>query len=360
MRKIEKYIQKEIGLSFLFTLCVLIVILWIVQSLKFIGIFLRSAEGIFSFLKLIILSLPDTLTIITPISLFIAVITVFNRLMVEKEMTSLFSLGYSFWDVTKPLLKLAALFSTIVYFVSLFILPASFKEMRNMEARLKTSFPSVLAQEGVFTSFQDITLYVNKKQNRRLEGILAYIHKDKENPYTISAKTGEIIVQNGIPKIFMAQGTRQEKDVNTNEISILYFDKTIISLVEESPKSLNRRPRKSYERGILELLSFENFYKDGGLVLLAEGFQRLLTPLYSIAFSCIAAFFLLMSRFNREGNFAPMTKAVFTAILIQGASIAFLNMGAKNGFAILLAYLLVIGTIFSFILYTKKISGHEN
>lgn len=342
MRKIESYIVKELGVSFLFVLCVLAATLWVVQSLRFITIFLRSSEGFFSFVKLIMLMLPDLLTIIIPISLFLAICTVFNRLYADRESVVLFALGYTRWDLAKPVLKLATALTLFVYFLSLVILPASFRQMRHLESRLKASFPAVLAQEGVFTSFSDLTLYVNKKYGSRLEGILAHIHKQNENAYTISAKHGEILVQDGVPKIFMINGTRQEKDTNTNELSVLFFDKTIISLAEEVDQNTKNRPQKVYERGIFELLALENFQESGGLNFVSEGLQRLLTPLYSLLFAGTALYFLLFTPFRRRGNYVPIAKAVFCTILLQAGCITLLNIGRQTLWASVGAYVLVM------------------
>lgn len=346
MRKVESYIVRELGISFLFVLCVLAATLWVVQSLRFITIFLRSSEGFFSFVKLIMLMLPDLLTIIIPISLFLSICAVFNRLYADRESIVFFALGYTRWDLAKPVLKLATALTLFVYFLSLVILPASFRQMRHLESRLKASFPSVLAQEGVFTSFSDLTLYVNKKYGSRLEGILAHIHKKNENPYIISAKHGEILVQDGVPKIFMIDGTRQEKDMNTKELSVLFFDKTIISLVEEVDQNTKSRPQKVYERGIFELFALENFQEKGGLSFVSEGLQRLLTPLYSLVFAATALYFLLFAPFKRRGNYAPIAKAVFCTVLVQAGCITLLNIGRQTlwasggAYALLLFYML--------------------
>lgn len=354
MKKIEGYIQKELAASFAFILSILTITLWIVQSFKFITVFLRSSAGIFSFLKLTFLSLPDLLTIITPISAFISIIVVYNRFQLDREITVLYAAGYSSWDILKPAAQFAAYLTVGIYLISLTILPASFRQMRDMETELKTAFPAVLAQEGVFTSFGDVTLYVNKKFGNRLEGILAYIHKDDENPYSIAAKQGEMVIQDGMPKILMADGTRQEKDLKTNEISMLYFDKTIISLVEEGQKANQRRTKKKYEKDILELLSFKNFMTSAGQVLIAEGFQRLLTPLYSIAFACIALYFMILSPFKRGGNFIPISKAVFFTVLLQGVCISLMNLGSRHALAVLGAYLLIGATIFGIFYHAKR------
>jgi lipopolysaccharide export system permease protein len=345
MKKLEKYILKELMLTTALVVSVLIASLWIIQSLKFVGIFLKSSEGFFAFLSLIFLSLPDLLVLIVPIGIFISVLIVYNRFHTDRELSVMFSSGYGIWKIARPALTLSLAITVFIYALNIFILPLSFKKMRDMEGQLKSSLPSIFVQEGVFSSFSDIMIYVNKKRGTSLEGIIAHVHKEKENPYTIAAKRGELIIENRIPKIFMVDGTRQEKDLKTNEISILYFDKTIISLVEEEKKHNQARPRKPYELSIRELISSDNISLPHGQRLYAEGYQRLLNPLYSIAFTCIALCFLLRANFRRRGQFFSILQAVLVVLFLQSGCISLMNWGSKTWYAIVAAYILMITTI---------------
>jgi lipopolysaccharide export system permease protein len=354
MKKLEKYILKELGLTFLFIVSILIASLWVIQSLKFIGPFLKSSEGLISFFYLILLTLPDLLGIITPVGLFIAVVILYNRFHTDRELPVMFSSGYGRWQIARPALVLAGGVTVFIYVLNIFILPASFGKMRDMEMRLKSSLPSVLVQEGVFNSFGDITIYVNKKKNHNLNGIIAHIQKDKKNPYTIIAKEGQLVVEERMPKIFMEHGTRQERDLGTGELSILYFDRTIISLEEESKAPPSARPKKPYELSIVELISPNNIALPHGQKLYAEGYQRLLSPLYSLAFSMVGLCFLLYAPFRRRGQFLPIFHAVFVVLLLESFSLFLMNLGAQTPYGILGAYFLMIGTIAVCFLILKK------
>lgn len=354
MKQLEKYILKELSLTFLFILGTLIASLWVIQSLKFIGPFLKSSEGLLSFFYLILLTLPDLLIVIAPVGLFITTIILYNRFHSDRELPVMFSLGYSTWQVARPAVGFAGGVTLFIYILSLFILPASFQKIRNMEMQLKSSLPSVLVQEGVFNAFGDVTIYVNKKKGNFLEGIIANIQPADKNPYTIMAQNGHLLVQDRMPKIFMADGTRQEKDKTTGELSILYFDRTVISLVEEGDVKPKVRPKKPYELSIFELVSPDNMYLPHGQKLYAEGYQRLLNPLYSLSFSMIALSFLLGTPFRRGAQTKAIAYAVMCAIGLESANLFLMNMGMKQGAAILGAYLLMLGSMVASLLFLKK------
>lgn len=360
MKKLEKYILKELALTFFFILSILIASLWIIQSLKFVGPFLKSSEGLISFFYLILLTLPDLLVIITPVAVFIATVILYNRFHADRELPVMFSSGYDLWGVGRPALLFSGAVTLFIYILSLFILPASFGKMRQMEMELKSSLPSVLVQEGVFNSFGDITIYVNKKRGNNIQGIIAHVQQANKNPYTIVAKEGQLIVKDRMPKIFMAEGTRQEKDLKTGELSILYFDRTIISLAEENQTKKNIRPKKPYELSIFELVSPRNIYLPHGQKLYAEGYQRLLSPLYSMAFSVIALSFLLYAPFRRRGQSLAILYAILTSLGLESCSLFLMSLGSRYAYPIVAAYALILGTIgIGFFLLKRRRISHD-
>lgn len=357
MKKLETYILKEISIIFFFIVGILIASLWIIQSLKFMGPFLKSSEGLLSFFLLILLTLPDLLTIIAPVGLFIATVFLYNRFHADRELPVMFSSGYSVWQVARPALIFAGVVTLFMYILSVFILPAAFGRIRDMEMQLKSSLPSVLVREGVFNSFGDVTIYVNAKKANNIRGIIAHIEEAGKNPYTIMAKEGEIIIEDRMPKIFMQNGTRQERDLKTGDLSILYFDRTIISLAEEGKPDQKRRPKKPYELSIFELISPNNIALPHGQKLYAEGYQRLLSPLYCLAFSMIGLCFLLKASFRRRGQSLPISRAIFMVLTLESVSLFFMNLGVRSFYGIFGAYFLMIGTIFFCFLILRK--GHK-
>ena len=223
MKKIEKYILKEISLTFFFIVGILVASLWVIQSLKFMGPFLKSSEGLLSFFYLILLTLPDLLVIIAPVGLLISIVILYNRFHADRELPVMFSSGYSVWQIARPALFFSGGVTLFIYVLSIFILPASFGRIRDMEMQLKSSLPSVLVQEGVFNSFGDITIYVNNKIGNNIKGIIAHVQEPNKNPYTIIAREGELVIEDRMPKIFMEHGTRQEKNLVSGELSVLYY-----------------------------------------------------------------------------------------------------------------------------------------
>ncbi len=346
MLKLSRYIAQEVGKSFLFTLSLLIAVIWAVQSLKYIGLILKSQESLAVFYHLILMTLPDLLVIILPISLFLSLIFVYNRLQVDRELVSFSAQGYSPSALAAPALAVAALLTGAVYGITLFVLPWSSKNMRALESEIKNSLPNILVQEGVFNVFNNVTVYVNKKNGHNLEGVLVAIQKPGEDMYTIMATEGRLVMEDRIPRLIMLNGNRQEYNPLEKKLSVLYYDKTIVSL-SEGHKLEARRSRKPTEFNIKELLYAAHPTESLAFRqrLYAEGYQRLLSPWNCLVLASLALVFMLKSPFRRGTNSWPAGQATLCAILFQISTLALLNYGARAWGGIIAAYALTAGTL---------------
>lgn len=327
-------------------LAILLSSLWLVHSLKFIDLILKSRESFATFFQLSLLALPDLIAILLPITILIGVISVYVRLRSDNELIVMSACGYSPWALARPALQLALVGVVVVYIINSFVLHASFKEMKDMEHKLKNALPNVMVKPGVFNSFGNMTIYVQRKRGRHhLEGILAHIKKPEEEPYTILAREGNFFIKEGRPNLVLREGNRQTKD-REGFLSIVYFEETILDL-SESVQEQVERPKKPYELSFGELIQDTRHTSDPRTRqrLVAEAIQRLLTPWYSLGFVAMALAFFFTGEFRRTGYGKTITHIVLSALLLQGGCLLFLNLGARRWEGLLLAFFLMLATI---------------
>ena len=105
---------------------------------------------------------------------------------------------------------------------------------------------------------------------------------------------------------------------------------------------------------VFELISPDNITLPHGQKLYAEGYQRLLSPLYSMAFAMIGLCFLLYASFRRRGQSLSIFQAIFVALVLESLSLFLMNLGAQSWYGIFGAYVLMIGTIFVCFLILRK------
>ena len=292
------------------------------------------------------LAIPDLVTILLPIVILIAVISVYVRLQSDNELVVMSACGYSHWRLAKPALLVALLGTALVYFINIFVLHSSFREMRDMEHRLKNALPTVMVKPGVFNSFGNMTIYVQRKRGKHhLEGVMAYIQKPDESPYTVIAKEGNFFVKDGRPNLILRNGNRQTKN-NDGFLSIVYFEETIVDLSEPTQEK-SERPKKPYELSFGELVMGTRKLSDpyARQRLVAEALQRILTPWYSVGFVCIALAIFFAGEFRRTGHVKSIGYIILCTLLLQGGCLLLINMGARRWEMLPLAFLLMAASI---------------
>ncbi len=328
-------------------LLVLLSSLWLVHSLKFIELILKSRESFGTFFKLSLLALPDLITILLPITILIAIITVYVRLRADNELVVMSASGYSQWALARPALAVALVGTCLVYFINIFVLHSSFREMRDVEHRLRNTLPNIMVRQGVFNTFNHLTIYVQRKRGQHhLEGVMAYIQKPDEDPYTIIAKEGNFFIKDGKPTLLLRDGNRQTKDKG-GLLSIIYFEETVLDLSEPVRETLER-PKKPYELSFKELVYGTRKTGDAGdrQRLVAEALQRLLTPWYCLCFAAIALAVFFAGEFRRTGYGRPIIYIVGITLFVQGVCLGLINLGSKYWQALPLAFLLLGSVIF--------------
>jgi lipopolysaccharide export system permease protein len=345
--RVSRYLFSQVSFSAIALLVILLSSLWLVHSLKFIELILKSRESFGTFFKLSLLALPDLITILLPITILIAVVAVYVRLRADNELVVMSACGYSQWALARPALAVALVGTCLVYFINIFVLHSSFREMRDVEHRLRNTLPNIMVKQGVFNSFGNLTIYVQRKRGQHhLEGVLAYVQKPDEDPYTVIAKEGNFFVKQGKPTLILRDGNRQIKGTD-GTLSVVYFEETILDLSEPVRETMER-PKKPYELSFKELVYGT---RDTGDVkdrqrLVAEALQRLLTPWYCLGFVAIALAIFFAGEFRRTGYARPIIYIVGATLLVQGGCLFLVNLGTRHWQALPLAFLLLGSAIF--------------
>lgn len=337
-----RHLFRQIFTSALSIGTVVIGIIWVIQSLRYIELVLNSQASAITFFKMSIYLLPDLLAVVLPVATFISVLFVYNRMIIDREIVVMEAAGLNTFSIAKPALVFGLLLMGCLYLINIYLAPYTLRKLRDLESDLKKSVPALLVQEGVFNTFGGTTVYVQKKRKDNLEGVFAYIEgsEDKKS-YAIMAEEGRLIQNNEAPEIVMVNGNRQELDEKKNHLSILFFDRTVIELKTDKKASGNR-VYKPYELPLKELL-FPPSTLDPQVQqrLRAEGHQRLLTPFLVLAFVLIATSLLLRGKFSRKGHSKYILGASLLATGLESIVLILLSQGASSSIALYGAYLFV-------------------
>jgi len=324
----------------LFVTAALTAAVWLAQSLKLVDLIVNRGLSAEVFLYLAILIVPRFLDIVIPIGTFIAVLFVFNRLITESELVVMRAAGMSPFSLAKPVLELAATSWVILMVLSIWLLPASNREFKDLQFEIRNRFVSSLLQEGSFTTISDkLTIYIGGRNDRgEVIGLMIDDERDPKHPVTLLAERGAFADTGGGSRIIMVNGDRQQYDRDTGKLSVLTFERYVLDLdmMREAPEA---RAREAQERYLGELL-FPSEGLDPGTrdVYLIEGNERLTIPLTAFSFALIPLACLLPGEFNRRGQLKRVLAAIACALAFQAIDLAIKNLEGRFTAAIVISY----------------------
>jgi lipopolysaccharide export system permease protein len=340
MSGLDRYILRQCLSVMLFVTGALTAAVWLAQSLRLVDLIVNRGLSAEVFLYLAMLIIPKFLDIVLPIGAFIAVLFVFNRLITESELVVMRAAGMSPFSLAKPVLELGAIAWVFLMALSLYFLPASNRQFKDLQFEIRNRFVSSLLQEGAFTTLSDkLTIYIGARNDRgEVIGLMIDDERDPKHPVTLLAQRGAFADSGGASRIIMVNGDRQQYDRDTGKLSVLTFDRYVLDLdmMRDAPEA---RSREAQERYLGELF-FPPEDLDPGTrdAYFVEGNERLTVPLTAFSFAIIPLACLLPGEFNRRGQLKRVLMAIGCALTFQAVDLAIKNLEGRFAVAIPISY----------------------
>lgn len=298
------------------------------------------------FVTLTGLMLPNFLTVILPVALFIVITFAYHKMIMDRELVVMRAAGLGQMALSRPTLVLAMLAVVIGYVLSVYLVPASHEKFRDMQWDIRYNFSQVLLREGTFNEVsKGITVYVRKRtSDGQLLGILAHDSRDKKNIYTLMAERGAVVETENGARVVMINGNRQALDPKTKQLSMLYFDRYSFDLEQEKTSSSGRF-REPRERALNELVNFDDKRVKNAGKFHMELHRRLAMPWSALGFTMIALASLISGNFTRRNEVKRVIIAVLLAGAYQTALLASMNLAAKELSLIPLIYVVTFAPV---------------
>lgn len=351
MNRISTYVFRQLLTGLVLVTVAVTCVVWLSQSLRFVEMIVNRGLSATMFVTLTGLMLPNFLTVILPIALFIVVTFSYHKMIMDRELVVMRAAGLSQLALSRPTVLLAMLIVFIGYALSLYMVPASYEKFRDMQWDIRYNFSQVLLREGTFNEVsKGITVYVRKRlSDGQLLGILAHDNRDRKKVYTLMAERGAMVETENGARVVMFNGNRQDLDPKTNQLSMLYFDRYAFDL-ERGKESSVGRFREPRERAMNELIDFKDKKVKNPGKFYMELHRRLAMPWSALGFTMIALASLISGNFTRRNEINRVVLAIALAGAYQTALLATMNIAAKELSLIPMIYVvtfapIIIGTI---------------
>lgn len=199
MRLLDRYIAKQVFISAIYAVAVIIIILILGNVFKEIlrELAKRPDLSIGFVLKFIVLVIPISLSLAIPFSFLTSILLTFGRLSADSEFVSMRMAGLSMWRICFPVGVLALFFTGVCAWVNLSITPAAKLEMEGMKDSLinlvKREPMLLFPDQQVMTDLPDHLVFANK-EGGVLKGF-QMVKMESDAPYALAiAKQAEVSV----------------------------------------------------------------------------------------------------------------------------------------------------------------------
>lgn len=363
--RIESYVLRQLGFGLAAVTFGLVALIWLTQSLRFVELVVNRGLSFRVFLQLTSLLLPNFVAIILPIAGFVVVLFVYQKLASDRELTVMRGAGLSQFALARPALYLGLIAMMIGYALNLYIVPAASSAFREFQFEIRNKVVAFLLQEGVFTPVSDqLTVYVRARdRDGTLRGILVDDARNPASHATILAESGRLVIDGGLPRVLLLNGSREELDHRTGRLNVLSFDENAVELAD-ADKGGAQRFRDVSEMSLDELFNPSSIIPDRDRgKLRVEAHRRLANPLTAISFTIIALAAVLTGTFRRHGSLIRPMLAVLVVVALVASGLAVGNLAARQAALMPLVWLHAVlpGLIAGWVLLAPQITsaGHS-
>ena len=297
------YIFNQLLRTTLALTSVLVGIIWLFQTIRILELVVNRGAAVGDFLLMSVASMPIWLMIAIPISGFIAVNWVFSRILADRELLVMQSIGLSPLQLAKAPIALGILLTTFLAVNTVYILPTSFGIYKNLQFKLRNSIPTILLRDGVFIEVvDDMTMFIGSRDDNDIMRDL-FIHDARigDRIITMTAQSGEFIERDGSPTLVLQKGERSERNAEGQSGAVLLFDTHSVTITRSTSQQTERATIDINEDSISNLLSPDAAHSPQYyLQRHAEGHYRIASPWLGLGLALLSAAIILRGQIRRD------------------------------------------------------------
>ena len=349
MGSISRYIFHTTFGAFLVVLLSLTAVIWVTQALRDIDLMTSQGQTILVFVGITGLIIPLLVLVIAPIALLIAVAHTLNKMSTDSEIIVMNAAGMSPWLLFRSFLSAAVVVSILVTAISAYAAPKGLRMLRDWLTEVRANVVSTIVQPGRFTSIESgVTIHIRERRNNgQLMGIFLDDRRNPNERMTVLAEYGELIDNATGTFLILQEGVVQRQQVTERDPAMVKFDRYAFDLSQFSggPQSVKYSIRERYLWQLMFPDPKDPFLIEQPGPFRAELHDRLMAPLYPIAFVVIAFAYLGAPRTTRQSRTLSMVGAVGGVGILRLIGFVSTVFGATVPAMLVLQYVAVAAAI---------------
>lgn len=350
MSSIDRYIFRTTLAAFVLVLVSLTGVIWVTQALRGIDLMTSQGQTILTFLGFTGLVIPTLVLVIAPVALMIAVGYTLNKLATDSEVIVMNAAGLSPIRLFAPFLAAAFVVTMLVGFVGSYLAPDGLRRLKRWNADITADILTNILQPGRFAQLeQGLTIRVRERQPGGL--LVGIFVDDRRNPaerVSIIADHGTVVRNEKGSFLILEDGNLQRFEVGKRDPAMIAFARHGIDMSRFSQQSAGDITLGIRERYLWELLNpvpNDPVLQQFPGQLRAELHDRLMGPLYPIAFAVMTFAFLGAPRTTRQSRNFSIGSAIAATFALRAAGFACSVLAVRFAPAVLVQYALLLLTI---------------
>jgi lipopolysaccharide export system permease protein len=343
---VERYIFRTVCVAFLAVCLALTGVIWITQALRELDLITGQSQSFWVFLIFNLLSLPTLLAIVSPVALFAATLSTLNKLNGDSELIVMSASGVAPGRLAVPFIILALIVAGFTAWLSISVIPESFRALRDLISHVRADVITKVAQEGHFTVLDSgITFHFREKKGDALEGVFMEDSRDPAKPSVYLAERGHTVSTASASFLILENGYVQRGQGDGKDPAMVTFDRYGLDL-SQLAQDAEQTIYKARERSTGDLLTMDP--KDAYAQLTAGRFRaelhdRFSAPLFPLACMMIGFAALGTARTTRQGRGKAMGVAIVAIVALRIAIFGISSLIVRSGWAVPLAYFVPLG-----------------
>jgi lipopolysaccharide export system permease protein len=349
MGSIGRYIFRTTLGAFLIVLISLTAVIWVTQALRDIDIMTNQGQSILVFVGITSLLIPMLVLVIAPIAMLIAVAHVLNKMSNDSEIIVMNAAGMSPWILFRAFMAAAIVVSLLVVTISAYFAPKGLRMLRDWVTEVRANVVSTIVQPGRFRAIEaGVTIHIRERRpNGQLAGIFLDDRRNPNERITVLAEIGELLDNSSGTYLVLQKGNVQRYEAGQRDPTMVAFDRYAFDLSQfaGTGQAVKYSIRERYLWQLLFPDPKDQSYIDQPDQFRAELSDRLMAPLYPIAFVVIAYAYLGAPRTTRQSRTLSMVGAVGGVALLRFIGFLSTVIGASVPWMLALQYLAVAAAI---------------
>jgi lipopolysaccharide export system permease protein len=321
MGSVNRYIFRTTLNAFLVVLGSLTAVIWVTQALHDFDIMTSQGQTILVFVGITGLIIPLLVMVIAPIAFLISMAHTLNKMSSDSEIIVMNASGMSPWILFRSFLWAALVVSLLVAMISAYFAPKGLRMLREWLTEVRANVVTTVLQPGRFTTIENgVTIHIRQRRNNgQLAGIFLDDQRNPKERLTVLAEAGELVDNNRGTFLVLQHGTVQRHEAGQRDPAMVTFDRYAFDL-SQFAGGTGAIKYSIRERYLWQLLfpdpKDQAYLKQPG-EFRAELYDRLMAPLYPIAFAVIAFAYLGAPRTNRQSRTMSMLGAISWVALLR-------------------------------------------